>query len=175
MKKTYLLAALILGGLVLALPTDLQAQTSQGAMRVGAQLGYGTEIESLGIGGRFDYALTDQILLAPDLMYFFGKSEGSVDFSWFDINLNGNYLFDIGNADIVPYALAGLNFAIVSVDYDTGGSPIDGDSSSTEIGFNLGGGADFAVGTLTVFGELRFVLGDADQLVLAGGVKFPIN
>ena len=174
MKKIFV-AALIFAGVNFGLSTDLNAQTSEGAMRVGAQLGYGTEIESLGIGARFDYAITDQILLAPDLMYFFGKSEGSLDYNWFDINLNGNYLFDIGNSTIVPYALAGLNFAIVSVDYDVGIGPGDGDSSSTEIGFNLGGGADFAVGTLTVFGELRFVLGDADQLVIAGGVKFPIN
>jgi outer membrane protein X len=173
--KYIFVAALLIAGLSFVSSTNLNAQASEGAMRVGGQLGYGTEIESLGIGARFDYAITEQILLAPDLMYFFGKSEGSLDYNWFDINLNGNYLFDIGSPDIVPYALAGLNFAIVSVDYDTGGSPIDGDSSSTEVGFNLGGGADFLVGALTVFGELRFVLGDADQLVIAGGVKFPIN
>jgi outer membrane protein X len=153
---------------------NTQAQATKGDMRLGGQLGYGTEIESLGIGARFDYAITDQILLAPDLMYFFGKSEGSVDFSWFDINLNGNYLFDTGNPDITPYVLAGLNIAILSVSVD-GFSGFGGFGSGTQIGFNIGGGADFVVGTITVFGELRYVLSSADQLVIAGGVKFPLN
>ncbi len=174
MKKIFI-AALFIAGFNFGTATDLKAQASEGAMRVGGQLGFGTSIESLGIGARFDYAVTDQILLAPDLMYFFGKSESGIDFDWFDINLNGNYLFDIGNPNIIPYALAGLNFAILSSDYDGSGSPIDVSSSSTEVGLNLGGGADFPLGTLTAFGELRFVLGDADQLVIAGGVKFPIN
>jgi outer membrane protein X len=177
MKRVFILTALIAVVLMAVTPQYLSAQTTKGAMRIGAQLGYGTEIESLGIGARFDYAITEQILLAPDLMYFFGKSESNFDLSWFDINLNGNYLFDIGNAEITPYALAGLNFGILSVDYDypSGIPGTPGDTSSTEIGLNIGGGADFLVGTLTLFGEIRYVLGDADQLVIAAGAKFPIN
>lgn len=174
MKKYYLFIAALAVGLTVGLSDNLQAQSEKGAMRVGGSLAFGTEIESLGIGARFDYAITDQILLAPDLLYFFGKSESGFDLNWFDINLNGNYLFNISNPDIIPYGLAGFNIAIVSVDYDAG-SFFEGSSSSTDIGFNLGGGADFVVGNLFVFGELRYVLSSADQLVIAGGVKFPIN
>jgi len=173
MKTNFIYTALLPVVLIAGIPQYLSAQTTEGTMRIGGQLGFGTEIESLGIGARFDYAITDQILLAPDLMYFFGSSEEDYDFNWFDINLNGNYLFNTENPDIIPYALAGFNIAILSVDYDN--PLIDEDSDNTEIGFNLGGGVDFLVGNLFVFGELRYVLSSADQLVIAGGVKFPIN
>ena len=151
------------------------AQTEKGAMRAGGGLVYGTGIENLGIQGRFDYAITDQILLAPDLIFFFPKSEGSVDFKWFDINLNGNYIFDIGNPDVIPYALAGINIAILSVDIDDFGFGDFGSADGTEIGLNLGGGCDFVVGTVIVYGELRYAISSADQLVIGGGVKFPLN
>ena len=173
MKKYYVLTALIAVVFMAGTPQYLIAQSTKGAMRVGGQLGYGTQIESLGIGGRFDYAITDQILLAPDLMYFFGKSEDGFDWSWFDVNLNGNYVFSISNPDIIPYALAGINIAFLSYSYDIPGDY--GDGGDTEIGLNLGGGADFKVGNLFVFGELRFATTSDDQLVIAGGVKFPIN
>ncbi|GJM28343.1 MAG: hypothetical protein DHS20C17_09780 [Cyclobacteriaceae bacterium] len=143
-------------------------------MRIGAQLGYGSGIESLGIGARFDYAITDAILLAPDLMYFFGKSEGSVDLSWFDINLNGNYLFETNNPDIIPYVLAGINIGIFNTSIDDFGFGSYG-ASGTKIGLNLGGGADFLVGTLVVFGEMRYAISSLDQFVIQGGVKFPLN
>jgi hypothetical protein len=107
-------------------------------------------------------------------MYYFGSSEGSVDLNWFDINLNGNYLFDTGNSDIVPYVLAGVNFAIISVSVEGFGG-FGGFGSGTNIGLNMGGGVDFVVNTFFVFGELRYVLSSADQLVIAGGVKFPLN
>ena len=174
MKKNYLFIALITIGLAFGLSDGLYAQAEKGAMRAGGGLVYGTEIENLGIQGRFDYAITDQILLAPDLIYFFPKSEGSVDFKWFDINLNGNYLFDIGNPDVVPYALAGINIAILSVDLDDFGFG-DFGADGTEIGLNLGGGCDFVVGSVIVYGELRYAISSADQLVIGGGVKFPLN
>ena len=149
---------------------NVQAQASEGTFRVGAHLGFGTDISSLGIGARGDYAVTDKILIAPDFMYYFGDS----NISWFDINFNGNYLFEVSNPDITPYVLAGLNIAIISVDYDV---PVFGEFSNsfTEVGFNLGGGADFLVGTIIVFGELRVGLSSSTQFVFIGGVKFPLN
>lgn len=159
MKKIYLV--LITCSLLFELQS-VQAQATEGAIRMGGHLGFGTEIESLGIGARGDYAVTDKILIAPDFMYFFSNN----NFNWFDLNFNGNYLFEINNPDITPYALAGLNIAIL-------GFPEF--SNSTKIGLNLGGGADFVVNTFIVFGELRVAISRADQLVIAGGVKFPLN
>lgn len=172
MKKIYLSTLIISLGLFLSTP-ELHAQTDKGNMRLGGQLAFGTEIESLGIGANFDYAITDAILLAPSLVYFFGKSEGEVSWSLFEVNLNGNYLFDTGNSNIIPYALAGLNLSFWSVDYEGFGFGSLG--NSTNVGLNIGGGADFVVSTFFVFGELRYVISSSDQLVIAGGVKFPLN
>ena len=61
------------------------AQADKGAIRVGGGLAYGTGVESLGINARGDFAITNNILLAPGLVYFFGSSS----YDWFDINLNG--------------------------------------------------------------------------------------
>lgn len=146
---------------------------AQGEVRVGGGLVYGTEIESLGINFRGDYALTEEILLAPDLVYFFPNDEFGIDFKWFDINLNGNYLFTVSNEGITPYALAGLNIAILSVDLNNVPG-FRGGGNSTEIGLNVGGGADFHLGGFDAFGELRYAIGN-DQLVIGGGLKFPIN
>ena len=165
MKKLYLL--LVTCSLLFEVQI-IQAQASKGDIRVGGHLGFGTEIESLGIAARGDYAVTNNILIGPDFIYFFGNN----NLNWFDLNFNGNYLFEINNPDITPYALAGLNLAIISYDSEYLGI---GNSSATEIGLNLGGGADFVVSTFIVFGELRFVLSSADQLVIAGGVKFPLH
>lgn len=164
---------MLIGSLFFGLE-NAQAQAVDGAFRVGGHLGYGTSIESFGIGVRGDYAVSPSILIAPDFMYFFGKND-FVDVNWFDINFNGNYLIEINNPDLVPYALAGLNIAVTSLDCNNLPGSVCEDSSNTELGFNIGGGMDYFVGRMIVFGELRGVLGKADQLVFITGVKFPLN
>ncbi len=171
MKKILLFATLIISSWCLNV-NDLMAQGGQGQTRLGVQLGFGTEIESLGIGVRGDYAVTDNLLIAPDIMYFFPDDDFGIDVNWFDINLNANYIFEVSNPDVFPYLLAGFNIAIISVDF--GDIPGFTDTDETEVGFNLGGGADFLVGNIVIFGELRYAVGN-DQLVLGGGLKFPLN
>jgi len=151
------------------------AQSVDGAVRIGAHLGYGTDIESFGIGARGDYAVSPSILIAPDFMYYFGKSDFGFETNWFDINLNGNYLIEINNPDLVPYALAGLNVAVTSLKCDEILGALCNESNNTEIGLNLGGGMDYTVGMLILFSELRVVIGEASQVVIATGVKFPLN
>ena len=164
---------MLIGSLFLGLE-NARAQAVDGAFRVGGHLGYGTSIESFGVGARGDYAVSPSILIAPDFMYFFGKND-FVDVNWFDINFNGNYLIEINNPDLVPYALAGLNIAVTSLDCNNLPGSVCEDSSNTELGFNIGGGMDYLVGRMIVFGELRGVLGKADQLVIITGVKLPQN
>ena len=172
MKRILLLIPII--GLFLNANT-IQAQSVDGAVRIGAQFAYGTDIESFGFGVRGDYAVTPYILLAPDFMYYFGRSEFGFDTNWFDINLNGNYLIEINNPDLIPYALAGLNVAITSLKCDERLGQFCTEVNSTKLGLNIGGGMDYYVGMLVLFGELRVVIGDASQVVIATGVKFPLN
>lgn len=61
----------------------------QGKQAIGGNLSYGTEIESVGIGLKYQYNITDQIRIEPSMNYFF-KNDG---LSMFDINANIHYLF----------------------------------------------------------------------------------
>ena len=164
----------LLGWLVLNV-ISTQAQSVDGAIRVGGFLGYGTNSESLGIGIRGDYAVTHNMLIAPDFLYFFGDNDFGIETGWWDINLNGNYLIELNNPDLIPYVLAGLNVASISVDCNHILESVCNHRNDTDLGFNVGGGVDYMVGNIIWFSELRLVLGKADQLVIMTGLKFPLN
>lgn len=42
----------------------------QGKQAIGGNLSYGTEIESVGIGLKYQYNITDQIRIEPSMNYF---------------------------------------------------------------------------------------------------------
>ena len=48
------------------------AMAQKGEKAVGLQLNYGTQIESMGIGAKFQYGITNAIRLEPSFNYFFG-------------------------------------------------------------------------------------------------------
>jgi outer membrane protein with beta-barrel domain len=163
---------------VIALIFILSICQSNAQTRFGGFLAFGTEIETLGIGANGEFFITEEISIAPDILYFFpnktdlGSGE-ELKLKWFEFNANGHYHFDTGGS-VMPYGLAGLNFAIVGIESTASSLPFD--ESSTEVGLNLGGGADFDIGSnIMPFAEIRFVIGNADQLVLSGGVRIGIN
>lgn len=138
------------------------ATTAQAQLSVGGGLGYGFDIEALGIQGRAVYGITDQIRGQADFTYFLEGTDGVT--SW-EFNVNGNYMLtSSGGFDI--YALAGLNFAHVTVDL----GPF-GNASNTDTGLNIGAGAQMGLSdNLNFFGEAKFSLGGSDQLFLGAGV-----
>jgi len=144
--------------------TKIWAQT-----RVGAGLVYGTEIESLGINANSQFFVRKDIAIAPDIVYFLTNDlGGGLERNWFDINLNGHYYFE--GREVQPYVLIGLNYVINSVD-----SNFRSDNN-TDIGMNIGGGANILIGgNLIPFAEMRFVIGNAKQVVFGGGVRLNIN
>ena len=95
----------------------------QGKQAIGGNLSYGTEIESVGIGLKYQYNITDQIRIEPSMNYFF-KNDG---LSMFDINANIHYLFPIAS-NISLYPLAGFTYTNWHLDlgkagdYDVSGS-----------------------------------------------------
>jgi len=152
------------------------SQHDRGSLRLGGQFGFGSDIESFGLGIRMDYALTSKFLLAPEFMYYFGDDDFGIEVDWYDINVNANYLIEINNPNIVPYVLGGLNIARVAVSCEGALGPICEDLNDVEPGFNLGGGVDFLLaGSLALFGELRAVISGANQVVFATGIKLPLN
>lgn len=155
--------------------TPIWAQVEGGTFRLGGQVGLGTEIESFGMGIRVDYALASKFLLASDFMYYFGDDDFGIEVDWWDLNFNANYLIEINNPDVVPYVLGGLNIARSAVSCGGALGPICEDFSETNLGFNVGGGVDFFLASIALFGEMRYAISDANQLVLAGGIKLPLN
>lgn len=145
--------------------------------RIGAMLAYGTEIENLGIGANAEFGILDKISISPSFIYYLPKDNGSINVTWFEFNANGNYYF-MQDEKFDVYGLAGLNYTHVSVKYD--GPSFEGyggdiSNSDGRIGLNLGGGANLNLsGNITPFAELKYVIIDGGQLVIAAGVKFSI-
>jgi len=146
---------------------------SQTETKIGGLLAYGTEIKNIGIGANAEFPIIEKLTISPSFIYYLPKEEGPIKINWFEINANANYYF-LDEDTIDVYGIAGLNYTSVKVkaDNDTG---FGGDFSVSDgrVGLNLGGGANFNIGSsITPFAELKYVLIDEGQLVIAGGVKF---
>ena len=83
MKKLLSIACALMLGMGIG-----QAQVHQGQTAAGLNLVYGSEIESLGIGARFQYGILDQLRGEVGLNYFFEHNH----MSWWDVNINAHYL-----------------------------------------------------------------------------------
>lgn len=173
-KKSFVLA--------FALGLMMTAQKVQGQAAVGGGLAYGTEIESAGINLNGTYLVTDNIAIAPSLVYYFPKKlVGDYKMKWFEFDVNGHYYFDVPGI-VRPYGLAGLNFSFITVpgmSYSFGGfgSVETEKETTTKVGLNIGGGAEFNIDApITPFGQLNYSIIDTfDQLVIIAGVRFPLN
>ncbi len=143
--------------------------------RIGVFVGYGSEIESIGFGANAEFPIADKLTIAPSLMYFLPNDTEFIKTTIFEVNGNVNYYFADSDA-LSFYALGGINYTSVKVKVDDFGFGIGGGSASEgKIGLNLGAGANFNIDKNWMpFAELKYVLGDFDQLVLVAGVKFNI-
>lgn len=168
MERLLSISGLIIG-IFFAINTSGFAQDNE--VKIGAGLIYGSEIETLGIRVDTYYRTNEKFRVGGALGYFFPNDVSGGDINWFEIDLNGNYIFH-EEEELTIYGLAGLNILIITTNPDVG----DSDSNS-EIGFNIGGGLEYALGFGAVFGELKFagLGGDADQLVLGGGIRFILS
>ena len=145
--------------------------------RIGAMLAYGTEIENIGIGANAEFGITDKLSISPSFIYYFPKEEGPVKFNWFEINGNANYYL-LQDEGFQIYGLAGLNYTHAKVKFDGPSEGLYGNSLSDgngKFGLNIGAGANLNLdGNITPFAELKYVISDFDQLIIAAGVRFNI-
>src|SRR5688572_10773144 len=151
-------------GVALAFIVCMMAAVDSSAQKIGVMLGYGTEVEELGIGVNGEFNINDKVSISPSFVYWFPEDP----ISWWEFNANVNYYFTkAGSADF--YGLAGINLFSAKIDYNG-----ENDSNS-EVGLNLGAGVNFNIGkNWEPFTELKFVIGDADQLGLFFGAKFKL-
>lgn len=151
-----------------------QAQ-EKGDMAAGLQLGLGAGdgITNFGIGGKFQWNVIDRLRLEPSFNYFFEKDMVSM---W-DLNANVHYQFPLGGT-VVLYPLAGLSVMGVTVDVpkvDLGmfGS-YGGSVSDTEVGANIGAGADFNLSdswAINVEAKYR-ISGEWSRFIATAGVAY---
>ena len=152
--------------LVCAAVMSLSASAQAGDKALGAQLVFGSETNSLGLGVKGQYYFTDQIRGEASVDYFF-KNKGV---SMWDINANVHYLFDVADKFKV-YPLAGLGYTNWSYKYEFPGLPVV-EGSDGRLAVNLGGGAEYELTKdLSVNAELKYqIISNYNQLVLGVGV-----
>ena len=154
--------------LVCAAVMSLSASAQAGDKALGAQLVFGSETNSIGVGVKGQYYFTDQLRGEASVDYFF-KNKGV---SMWDINANVHYLFDVANK-VKVYPLAGLGYTNWSykLEYDnvTLAKGTDG-----RLAVNLGGGAEYELTKdLSVNAELKYqIINNYNQLVLGVGVAY---
>jgi len=132
------------------------ASAQKGEKNIGAHVLYGTGIEQFGFGAKFQYNVTDAIRLEAVGDYF----PESEDWSMFDINLNGHYLFHFANK-FTAYPLVGINYTRVTIDASdlNDGVIFDdlGKESGGSLGFNIGGGIQYNLtDKLRIGAELKY-------------------
>jgi opacity protein-like surface antigen len=181
MKRITKLSILIFG---LLLSFNIHAQAQDLKLGGGLVLGTGVfEFDDLdndfGLRAEGIYSVNEKVRTSADITFFFPKSEGNIDVSLLGVNLNAHYIFYNEDA-ITAYGLGGLNIAIINVDTPSqtvpGFGTFGGSDSETEVALNLGGGVEYMLDFAELFGEIKFggLAGDADQFVLAAGLRFGI-
>lgn len=143
---------------------------TKSSLDVGVGLAYGMQIESLGINANAYYPISNKLSAGGGLTYFFPQDTPGATRSWFAINFNGQYLLH-SKENLNIYGLAGLNILIQSINFED--NQLE-DVSESELGLNLGGGVEYGINFADLFGELKVagIGGDADQLVISGGLRF---
>lgn len=127
---------------------------------------YGDEPESPGLQAGATFRVSPKVEIAPDVtVYFPDEDENGLE-SYVGINFNGHSIFEADN-DYHIYALGGLN--VTAFEFE------GADGSDSELGINLGLGGEYHLDNFSLFGELKYVVSDLDQVVLGVGARFPLN
>ena len=129
MKKIFTFVCLLMLGVGVS-----NAQVHKGETAAGINLAYGSEIESLGLGARFQYGILDQLRAEVGFNGFFEHDHTSC---W-DVNLNAHYLVGLYNDQLFIYPLAGLNYTMVNYKGEKNSL-----GEENHIGLNLGAGVEY--------------------------------
>lgn len=152
----------------------------KGEKAAGINLNFGTTANSVGLGAKFQYGLTDKIRIEPSLTYYFGGN------GMFDVTANAHYLFNVTpKINIYPLAGIGLYMYSYKTIEDDASENISEDSyeptlktsneTDTEFKFNFGAGAEYDITKCISAGlELRYevITGGYSQFVVGIGAKY---
>ena len=160
MKKILTFVCLLMLGMGVG-----SAQVQKNETAAGVNLVYGSRIESMGIGARFQYGILDQLRTEVGFNYFFEHKH----MSCWDVNINAHYLVGLANDRFYIYPLAGLNYTMI--DYK---GEHNEKGEENHIGLNLGAGLEYEL--TEHFGvnlEYRHtIIRKVDQGVIGLGVNY---
>lgn len=174
LQTTYLAPAQLLLETVTTMPVNssVDAMPLEGDASIGGGIIYGSEIEKLGLQLMYYYFMTTSIALGGDVSFFFPEKTEFVGSSFtqtlITLNVMAHYVL-YTSVIMRAYALAGLNYALFR--FKSEGTGFDGSDTSSELGLNLGGGIEYALASGFLFLELKYILSEFDQLVLAIGYR----
>jgi outer membrane protein X len=180
MKKNDFLKYAVVAFIAATVNVAAYAQ-EKGDMAAGANVavGMGDNLTNYGIGGKFQYSVTDPIRVEGSLTFFLPKNFGVPGFktsvSFWDFCVNGHYLFPVADK-VKVYPLAGLGIQgwRHKSDIDLGVWGASGKATGSDICVNLGGGADFKLtDNLILNGELKYrISGGWDRFLISVGVAY---
>ena len=163
MKKLFLVAAFA-----------MVSAFASAQFAVGVHTLYGTDVSNFGIGVRARYDLNEQFRLDGNFNYYFKKN----GLEFWDINANLHYLFNITD-EFTVYPLGGLGLGSIKATPEIK-NPLTGETfygpstSDTKLGFNIGGGVDFALtDDLYLNGEVKYqIVSGYNQAVMSAGIVY---
>jgi hypothetical protein len=122
---------------------------------------------TFGLGAHADFGeITQNLVLYPSLEYW-GKSEGSFDFS--QVSINGDVRYYFPSASTTSF-FAGGGLAILFS--STGVEDLDS-ASATDIGLDILGGVDVPINENLVFtGKAKFVISDGNVFKISAGLTY---
>jgi outer membrane protein X len=169
MKKILTFVCLLMLGMGVG-----SAQVQKNETAAGVNLVYGSRIESMGIGARFQYGILDQLRTEVGFNYFFEHNHNTC---W-DVNINAHYLLNVWNQKLYIYPLVGINYTMMKYGRHT--EIIDGVSrevpsdEDNHIGFNVGLGAEYELTDhIGVNLEYRHtIIRSVDQGVIGAGINY---
>ena len=146
------------------------AQDQLGKFSMAANLNYGTEIESLGVGLRAQYGFAERMRGVAEYKYYIDRH----NLSEWEINLDGHYI--IGSSDeLLFYPIVGLKFSRWTYDPSRSDkSSSNNKYSNNRLGLNLGFGSQIALSDNTfIQPEIKYeLIKDYSQFVFGVGFVY---
>jgi len=161
------LASFVVASTALAQGRNLAPQQSERPL-LGPQLGVATNSYDVWIGAQFAYPVARQFDIYPSFTYYFPSSGFGVNVTLWSLNADVRYWPKLNIPNSGLYVGAGLNYSHASV--SSGGFS----GSGSESGLGLLGGWDFKAVGWRPFGQIQFVLGNANRVEFGGGVNFKL-
>lgn len=167
-KNIILILALVLSANVFA------QQFDQSNLRAGAGLVFATEIGNIGISFNGTYAFTEEWEGSLSFTHIFEK-----DYVRYNIlDFDAHYVFYQHDDNLNIYGLAGLGFTfwkvtIPPMDFGYGMSTPEMTDNGTELGLNLGVGANYKLTeNLNLAPELRYTIMDGSYLRIGARLQY---